>query len=534
MQDQSQKLICRIIQIREEIKHRKINLIPVDLSYLQSILHSLSQKLDSLQSIPNPNEKMAEIYLDHLLKYLESLHLEVQTWKGNLTDDQEGNLKILNSKLESLNDFLEFAPKVPLDDLFSLEEDDERWEKLKKVTEYFHRDKTEKVKKKYKNFMTQIASGQAFVSKGYEEAPGVKRLLMIGLGSMYYTFFKKKALRKTHLLYAQPRLEIAMHVWNLLETVMVKKLIKLVIKGIRFNQVFYLPRTVSGVLEEYHMIDNPQKSSLVYFNNSVKVRLLSNNRVIGNGSDLIEKVIVHVHGGGFISMSTESHQVYTNVWAKELEVPVFSVDYRLAPDFPFPAGLDDVWQAFNWLLTRGKSEFNIDPKTYVLVGDSAGGNLVLALAYKILKSGLPGPSGLVLAYPALNLNKDSCSPSLLHALEDLLVPHTFLKLCLEAYLNGILDISNPLISPTFIEDEILEHFPQTRIMVGSEDPLHDECFRFCERLLENNVDSKLSVFCGASHGGLSYSFKGGIRETREMVSLASSWMREMLKLDENE
>ena len=532
MQEELEKLKCKIIQIRQEVKQKKINLIPSDLSYLYTLLHSLEQKCSSLPSLPSPNNKMTICYLSHLFKYLDELYIQISSWRGNLSDYQEGNLKILNSKLDSLNDFLEFAPMVPLDDLFSIDPSDERWKELDQVTEFHHQDIQSKVKKSYQRFMSQIASGQAFVSKGYEEVPGLKRHLMIGLGSMYYTFFKKKALRKTHLLYAQPRLEIAMHVWNLLETTMVKKLIKLVIRGIRFNQVLYLPRTASGVLEEYNELQVSPKCELGYSQDAVKVRLLSMDRLVPKGQKLHNKVIIHVHGGGFISMSTESHQVYTNVWARDLQVPVYSVDYRLAPEFPFPAGLDDVWQAFHWILTHGEDELNLDPVSYVLVGDSAGGNLVLALTYKILQSNLRPPSGIVLAYPALKLDKDSCSPSLLHALEDLLVPHTFLKLCLDAYLNGIVDVTNPLISPSFIEDQVLQKFPVTRIMVGTEDPLHDDCLRFCERLIQNRVDCKIAIFCGASHGGLSYSFKGGIKETRDMVLLASSWMKEMLEVAE--
>ena len=52
---------------------------------------------------------------------------------------------------------------------------------------------------------------------------------------------------------------------------------------------------------------------------------------------------MHIHGGGFVSMSSRSHQTYTRKWAKELQVPIFSVDYRKAPDHPYPYGIDDCW-----------------------------------------------------------------------------------------------------------------------------------------------------------------------------------------------
>jgi hormone-sensitive lipase len=67
----------------------------------------------------------------------------------------------------------------------------------------------------------------------------------------------------------------------------------------------------------------------------------------------IDKIIIHVHGGGFISMSSSSHQCYTRIWANETGVPVFSIDYRLSPKWQFPAALNDVWQTYHFLLERG-------------------------------------------------------------------------------------------------------------------------------------------------------------------------------------
>ena len=166
----------------------------------------------------------------------------------------------------------------------------------------------------------------------------------------------------------------------------------------------------------------------------------------------------------------------------------------------------------------------------MIVGDSGVANLGLALAYKIIKSGLKPPAGLVLAYPALNIDKNQYSPSLLLSLEDLLVPHSFLKLCLEAYLQGNENVKDPTISPVFIEDQILQRFPPIRMIVGTEDPLHDECFRFAEKLLESGNDVKLALFSGAFHGGLNYCFKGGVKETKDMVNKASVWMKEFLEI----
>lgn len=68
----------------------------------------------------------------------------------------------------------------------------------------------------------------------------------------------------------------------------------------------------------------------------------------------LSEVILHIHGGGFVSMSPESHQNYTRRWALATKRPIFSIDYRLAPENPFPAALDDCWQFYNWLLVFAK------------------------------------------------------------------------------------------------------------------------------------------------------------------------------------
>lgn len=63
-----------------------------------------------------------------------------------------------------------------------------------------------------------------------------------------------------------------------------------------------------------------------------------------------DKLIIHIHGGGFVAMSSRSHQNYTRVWANAVDAPIFSIDYRLSPKHSFPAALDDCWQAYLWIV----------------------------------------------------------------------------------------------------------------------------------------------------------------------------------------
>ncbi len=114
---------------------------------------------------------------------------------------------------------------------------------------------------------------------------------------------------------------------------------------------------------------------------------------------VFDKIVIHIHGGGFIAMSTRSHQTYLRQWAKQTGMVVFSVEYRLAPVHKYPDGLDDVWQAYYWIITQGQTQLGLKLNRVILAGDSAGGNLALALVLRCIRTGFRPPDGLLLAYP---------------------------------------------------------------------------------------------------------------------------------------
>lgn len=95
-------------------------------------------------------------------------------------------------------------------------------------------------------------------------------------------------------------------------------------------------------------------------------------------------LVIHIHGGGFIAMSSFSHSTYTRQWAVDANVPIFSIDYRLAPEHPYPKALDDCWQAYYWIIKHSEELLGIPPRKVILVGDSAGGNLVLGVTLRAL------------------------------------------------------------------------------------------------------------------------------------------------------
>ena len=145
-----------------------------------------------------------------------------------------------------------------------------------------------------------------------------------------------------------------------------------------------------------------------------------------------------MHGGGFIALSSRSMQVYTRKWANELDVPVFSVDYRMPPKHPFPTAPYDCLLVYQFLVHHAHKYMNVRPTNIYLAGDSAGGNLAFSLTGLILKHKELIPRGIYAAYPATDLRM-IFSESRMHAFTDALLWPSTLLLCLHQYLQNDLN-----------------------------------------------------------------------------------------------
>lgn len=165
-----------------------------------------------------------------------------------------------------------------------------------------------------------------------------------------------------------------------------------------------------------------------------------------------DSLIIHIHGGGWVAMSSSSHENYLRQWTKGLEVPIISIDYRLAPDNPYPNQLDDVWQAYNWIIRYATEELGIELNKIVLVGDSAGGNLALALTYLLILTNKRAPDSLVLAYPGCRVDLDFFYPSYLLTLQDKVLPYHFIQYCLASYTSDYKRVDDPFLSPIIMDD----------------------------------------------------------------------------------
>jgi len=142
-------------------------------------------------------------------------------------------------------------------------------------------------------------------------------------------------------------------------------------------------------------------------------------------------LLIHCHGGGFVAQSSASHEVYLRRWSCDLDIPILSVDYTLAPERQFPSQLEEIFFAYCWALNNA-SLLGPTAERVCIAGDSAGGNLALAVAMMASERGVRPPDGVLSAYGSLVV-KYTPSPSRILALMDPLIPLGAVSMCLGAY-----------------------------------------------------------------------------------------------------
>lgn len=182
------------------------------------------------------------------------------------------------------------------------------------------------------------------------------------------------------------------------------------------------------------------------------------------------RVLYYLHGGGYSIGSIESHQPFVTRLARLAGVTAFAIDYRLAPEHPFPAQRDDARTAWRWLLRQG-----VDPARVVIGGESAGGGLTLALLLSLRDAGEPLPKAAAVISPWVDLTLSS--PSIdENARYDYLARHV-----LETYVARVTGgeaASHPLLSPVFAD---LSRLPPLFVQAGGAEAIVDDARTLVER-----------------------------------------------------
>jgi len=203
-----------------------------------------------------------------------------------------------------------------------------------------------------------------------------------------------------------------------------------------------------------------------------------------------KQVILYLHGGGYCLCSIDTHRGLAARLALACRSRVLIIAYRLAPENPFPAALEDALSAYHWLLQQG-----ISPRQIAIGGDSAGGGLTLSTTVKLRDAGEPLPAALFLLSPWTDLTFSGESFRTRKKVDPIFGHGDNTLQFAPAYL-GTADPANPLISPLFAD---LAGLPPTFIQVGNDEILLDDSTRLGERLQAAGVDVQLEVWKGMWH-----------------------------------
>ena len=228
-------------------------------------------------------------------------------------------------------------------------------------------------------------------------------------------------------------------------------------------------------------------------------------------------VILYFHGGGYVSGSCQSHRHLVTRLCAAAGCRGLSVAYRLAPEFPFPAGLEDAVTVFIWLLNNGLAASEI-----VIVGDSAGGGLALAAALRLKALKVAAAAALYLISPWLDLSLTGRSHDLKSATDPILTTRALAFLG-DLY-RGTLAVDDPRVSPL---TDRLEDLPPMLIHVGSEEVLLSDSVALAERAGSAGVAVRLEIWAEMIH--VWPMFHARLAEAGRAIEVAGAWIAGQLR-----
>lgn len=199
-------------------------------------------------------------------------------------------------------------------------------------------------------------------------------------------------------------------------------------------------------------------------------------------------VILYFHGGGYVSGTCKSHRTITSKFVIETGMKTLLFEYRLAPENPYPAALEDSIKAYEWLLSQ-----NIKSQNIVFIGDSAGGGLCLATLLALKDRKIPLPTAAVAYSPITDF---TCSSDTHRTNIDKCLSPKGMTQALAKHYSGEVSPENPYISPLFGN---LEELPSLLIYAGEDEILCDDAVRFYEKAKKSRVDVSLEIGKGLFH-----------------------------------
>ncbi len=252
----------------------------------------------------------------------------------------------------------------------------------------------------------------------------------------------------------------------------------------KFKGVF---RSNTGSIQDYrNFLDNISRFSPT-FNFNVKRKMVKVKTFSAelhqpkNGS---HHMMLYLHGGGYAGGSHKTHRSLVSEICANGNFSALVPNYRLAPEDPFPAALEDALSSYQYLLRRGYR-----PEEIIVAGDSAGGGLTMALLYHLKDNQMPLPKAAVLICPWTDLK--CTGQSLETNKDDIFVSKKGLRAMVKCYVSKEYSTDNPYISPLYGDPSNL---PPILIHVGGKDPICDDGIRMHKKITEVGGASSLEIY----------------------------------------
>ncbi len=226
------------------------------------------------------------------------------------------------------------------------------------------------------------------------------------------------------------------------------------------------------------------------------------------------KAILYLHGGGYVMGSINTHRSMVGEISRASQAAALLLDYRLAPEDPFPAAVEDGVAAYRWLLDQG-----FKPQNLSISGDSAGGGLVMAVLVSARDQGLPMPASAVPISPWADMTCTNDSYKTRAEADPMVAPGGINKMAAK-YLNGA-DAKHPYASPNFAS---LKELPPLLIHVGRDEVLLDDSIKLDAKAKADGVRSTLEIWDDMIH--VWHAFHPMLPEGKQAIVRVGEFMRE--------
>ncbi|OAJ55022.1 2-polyprenyl-6-methoxyphenol hydroxylase [Paraburkholderia ginsengiterrae] len=229
-----------------------------------------------------------------------------------------------------------------------------------------------------------------------------------------------------------------------------------------------------------------------------------------------QATVLHFHGGGYVLGSAKSSVEYAGRLSRALNGPCYTVDYRLAPEHPYPAAFDDAFSAYRGLLASG-----VDPSTVFLSGESSGGGLALALGAALRRAGVPLPAGVIAVCPLTDLTLSGPSVKA-NSGDDPAANRETLSNLVASYFQAH-EPTDPMVSPLFAD---LADLPPVFLAAVKGEVLESDTTRFAERAKAAGANVTLKLVDDSVHVFTLFPF---LPETAGTLEEIGQWSRNLLK-----